>query len=59
MKLYVHTVFEPSAKKHCWGPSASEGPQKHDLTMFSKLKYVNRYLWNRFMSIQEHGQDEA
>jgi hypothetical protein len=20
----------------CWGPSASEGPQKHDLTMFSK-----------------------
>ena len=21
---------------HCWGPSASEGPQKHDLTMFSK-----------------------
>jgi hypothetical protein len=18
----------------CWGPSASEGPQKHDLTMF-------------------------
>ena len=19
----------------CWGPSASEGPQKHDLTMFS------------------------
>jgi hypothetical protein len=21
---------------HCWGPSSSEGPQKHDLTMFSK-----------------------
>jgi hypothetical protein len=20
----------------CWGPSASEGPQKHNLTMFSK-----------------------
>jgi hypothetical protein len=20
----------------CWGPSYSEGPQKHDLTMFSK-----------------------
>jgi hypothetical protein len=20
----------------CWGPSASEGPQKHDLTIFSK-----------------------
>jgi hypothetical protein len=23
-------------KDYCWGPSASEGPQKHDLTMFSK-----------------------
>jgi hypothetical protein len=23
-------------KTQCWGPSASEGPQKHDLTMFSK-----------------------
>jgi hypothetical protein len=23
--LWLHT---------CWGPSASEGPQKHDLTMF-------------------------
>jgi hypothetical protein len=22
--------------RKCWGPSASEGPQKHDLTMFSK-----------------------
>jgi hypothetical protein len=20
----------------CWGPSSSEGPQKHDLTMFSE-----------------------
>jgi hypothetical protein len=20
----------------CWGPSSSEGPQKHDLTMFPK-----------------------
>jgi hypothetical protein len=20
-------------KTHCWGPSASEGPQKHDLTI--------------------------
>jgi hypothetical protein len=28
----------PSATRGggCWGPSASEGPQKHDLTMFSK-----------------------
>jgi hypothetical protein len=24
------------ARGYCWGPSASEGPQKHDLTMFSK-----------------------
>jgi hypothetical protein len=23
-------------KPMCWGPSSSEGPQKHDLTMFSK-----------------------
>jgi hypothetical protein len=23
-------------ERHCWGPSASEGPQKYDLTMFSK-----------------------
>jgi hypothetical protein len=22
---------------NCWGPSSSEGPQKHDLTMFSEL----------------------
>jgi hypothetical protein len=29
----------------CWGPSASEGPQKHDLTMFSK--YASRYLRNQ------------
>jgi hypothetical protein len=27
----------------CWGPSASEGPQKHDLTMFSK--------WNMWTGI--------
>jgi hypothetical protein len=26
----LHTV----ARGTCWGPSASEGPQKHDLTMF-------------------------
>jgi predicted flap endonuclease-1-like 5' DNA nuclease len=24
-----------SHKSHCWGPSASEGPQKQDLTTFS------------------------
>ena len=26
----------PMCLRVCWGPSASEGPQKHDLTMFSK-----------------------
>jgi hypothetical protein len=41
----------------CWGPSASEGPQKHDLTMFSK--YASMYLRNQVTGIQEHGQDEA
>jgi hypothetical protein len=25
-----------TARGYCWGPSSSEGPQKHDLTMFSK-----------------------
>jgi hypothetical protein len=41
----------------CWGPSASEGPQKYDLTMFSK--YASRYLRNQVAGIQEHGKDEA
>jgi hypothetical protein len=25
-----------TARGYCWGPSSSEGPQKHDLTMFPK-----------------------
>jgi hypothetical protein len=29
--------------RYCWGPSASEGSQKHDLTMFSK--------WNMWTGI--------
>jgi hypothetical protein len=33
------------ARGYCWGPSASEGPQKRDLTMFSK--YASRYLRNQ------------
>ena len=41
----------------CWGPSASEGPQKHNLTMFSK--YASRCLRNQVAGIQKHGQDEA
>jgi hypothetical protein len=42
---------------YCWGPSASEGPQKRDLTMFSK--YASRYLRNQVAGIQKHGQVEA
>ena len=45
------------ARGYCWGPSASEGPQKRDLTMFSK--YASRYLRNQVAGIQKHGQDEA
>jgi hypothetical protein len=41
----------------CWGPSASEGPQKRDLTMF--FKYASRYLRNQVAGIQKHGQDEV
>jgi hypothetical protein len=26
--------YSTNSKWYCWGPSASEGPQKHDLTMF-------------------------
>jgi hypothetical protein len=43
--------------RSCWGPSASEGPQKRDLTMFSK--YASRYLRNQVAGIQKHGQDEV
>jgi hypothetical protein len=45
------------ARGYCWGPSASEGPQKCDLTIFSK--YASRYLRNQVAGIQKHGQDEA
>jgi hypothetical protein len=38
-------AFETGGENFCWGPSASEGPQKHDLTMF--LKYIDRYLRTR------------
>jgi hypothetical protein len=27
------TLTNYIARGYCWGPSASEGPQKHDLTM--------------------------
>jgi hypothetical protein len=29
IKLLVKIIF-----RNCWGPSASEGPQKQDLTVF-------------------------
>jgi hypothetical protein len=29
------------ARGYCWGPSASEGPQKYDLTMFLDVQYMN------------------
>jgi hypothetical protein len=33
---YLHSLmfFRILIYIYCWGPSASEGPQKHDLTMF-------------------------
>jgi hypothetical protein len=49
--------FDYGKKGECWGPSASEGPQKRDLTMFSK--YASRYFWNQVAGIQKHGQDEV
>jgi hypothetical protein len=45
------------ARGYCWGPSTSEGPQKRDLTIFSK--YASRYLRNQVTGIQVSGQDEA
>jgi hypothetical protein len=32
--LLVYAQNLQKLKELCWGPSASEGPQKHDLTMF-------------------------
>jgi hypothetical protein len=42
---YTRTVEATARLQRCLGPSASEGPQKRDLTMFSK--YVSRYLRNQ------------
>jgi hypothetical protein len=33
-QLRTQQIWFKSAKIACWGPSSSEGPQKHDLTMF-------------------------
>jgi hypothetical protein len=32
--IFRRRLMRPLRKCVCWGPSASEGPQKHDLTMF-------------------------
>jgi hypothetical protein len=32
--LVFHSQVPVFGDSCCWGPSASEGPQKHDLTMF-------------------------
>jgi hypothetical protein len=39
----VQVKWRKKCRRKCWGPSASEGPQKHDLTMFFK--------WNMWTSI--------
>jgi hypothetical protein len=33
VRLSFH-VWNSRVQAYCWGPSSSEGPQKHDLTMF-------------------------
>jgi hypothetical protein len=33
-KMGYNYLFTDLGVTVCWGPSASEGPQKHDLTMF-------------------------
>jgi hypothetical protein len=35
------------------GPSSFKGPQKHDLTMFPKCNYMNRYLRTRVKTIYD------
>jgi hypothetical protein len=35
LDIFTKPLDEKTFSK-CWGPSSSEGPQKHDLTMFSK-----------------------
>jgi hypothetical protein len=43
-KKVVARKLGAKCKGDCWGPSASEGPQKHVLTMFLEVQYMNRYL---------------
>jgi hypothetical protein len=35
-KMHVWYQYSMHDLPACWGPSSSEDPQKHDLTMFSK-----------------------
>jgi hypothetical protein len=49
----IKTPMGTNGHLDCWGPSASEGPQKHDLTMFPK--YASRYLRNQVASIHRDG----
>jgi hypothetical protein len=34
--MLLSTLRKKCKERKCWGPSASEGPKKHDLTMFFK-----------------------
>jgi hypothetical protein len=36
-RLLIVVVDTSNTNGSCWGPSASEGPQKHDLTMFLEV----------------------
>jgi hypothetical protein len=62
---YIKTLDDIGITRSALRPSSSlvgglrfsEGPQKHNLAMFSK--YASKYLWNQVAGIQDHGQDEA
>jgi hypothetical protein len=47
------------ARGYCWGPSASEGPQKRDLQCFLSMRAGIFGIRNQVAGIQKHGQDEA
>ena len=40
--IHEYTVHQVHEEGRCWGPSASEGPQKHDLTMFLEYNEIGR-----------------
>jgi hypothetical protein len=45
----------------CWGPSSSEGPQKHDLTMFPSVtdEQVPSDIDQNHTRCEKHGQDKG